>query len=140
MDHEPEANRWLCATAGRHRVGLQAFAQDMRAHGGDQLAIEYACIDMRAAYAKGIGNSRPDAHITYDNFHAVALANRAVDKVRREEMRSSTADVRNSVDAQCKKALRQLRWGMRKDLVGWTHTLFGSMYWPQRSNLKSARV
>jgi len=30
---------------GRNHATLQALAQDMRAHGGDQQAIEHACID-----------------------------------------------------------------------------------------------
>ena len=138
--HDLEAKRLLFATPGRDHATLQAFAQDMRAHGGDPLAIEHACIDMSAAYAKGIGQSLPNARISYDRFHVVALANAAMDEVRREEMRSSAAAVREAVGAQSKKTLRQLLWGMRKNPVSWTRTQFEAMHWLQRSNLKSARA
>lgn len=138
--HDLEAKRLLFATPGRDHATLQAFAQDMRAHGGDPLAIEHACIDMSAAYAKGIDQSLPNARISYDRFHVVALANAAMDEVRREEMRSSAAAVREAVGAQSKKTLRQLLWGMRKNPVSWTRAQFEAMHWLQRSNLKSARA
>jgi hypothetical protein len=113
--HDLEAKRLLFATPGRDHATLQDFAQDMRAHGGNPLAIKHACIDMSAAYAKGIGKSLPNAQISYDRFHVVALANAAMDEVRREEMRSSAVAVREAVGAQSKKTLRQLLWGMRKN-------------------------
>src|SRR5690606_15791370 len=138
--HDLEAKRLLFATPGRDHGTLQAFAQDMRAHGGDPLAIEHACIDMSAAYAKGIGQSLPHARISYDRFHVVALPNAAMDEVRREEVRSSAAAVREAVGAQSKKTLRQLLWGMRKNPVSWTRAQFEAMHWLQRSNLKSARA
>lgn len=95
---------------------------------------------MSAAYAKGIGKSLPNAQISYDRFHVVALANAAMDEVRREEMRSSAVAVREAVGAQSKKTLRQLLWGMRKNPVSWTRAQFEAMHWLQRSNLKSARA
>ena len=49
---------------------------------------------MSAAYAKGIARSLPKAQVSYDRFHVVALANAAMDEVRREEMRSSAAAIR----------------------------------------------
>ena len=70
----------------------------------------------------------------------MALANAAMDEVRREEMRSSAVAVREAVGAQSKKTLRQLLWGMRKNPVSWTRAQFEAMHWLQRSNLKSARA
>ena len=64
----------------------------------------------------------------------------AMDEVRREEVRSSAAAVREAVGAQSKKTLRQLLWGMRKNPVSWTRAQFEAMHWLQRSNLKSARA
>ncbi len=46
---------------------------------------------MSAAYTKGITLALPNAQISYDRFHVVALANAAMDEVRREEMRTSAA-------------------------------------------------
>ena len=138
--HDLAAKRLLFACPGRDHQTLGAFAEDMRAHGGDPATIEHACIDMSAAYAKGISQSLPNAQISYDRFHVVALANAAMDEVRREEMRSSAAAVREAVGVHGKKTLRQLLWGMRKDSASWTRAQFEAMHWLQRSNLKSARA
>jgi transposase len=138
--HDLAAKRLLFACPGRDHQTLEVFAEDMRAHGGDPAAIEHACIDMSAAYAKGIGQSLPNAQISYDRFHVIALANTAMDEVRREEMRSSAAAVREAVGAHSKKTLRQLLWGMRKDAANWTRAQSEAMHWLQRSNLKSARA
>ena len=138
--HDLEVKRLLFATPGRDHTTLQAFAEDMRSHGGDPLAIEHACIDMSAAYAKGIGKSLPKAQISYDRFHVVALANAAMDAVRREEMRTSATDIRKAVGAHSKKTLRQLLWGMRKNPTSWTGAQLEAMHWLQRSSLKSARA
>ena len=138
--HDLEAKRLLFATPGRDHTTLQAFAQELRAHGGDPQGVEHACIDMSAAYAKGIAQALPGAQISYDRFHVVALANAAMDEVRREEMRSSAAAVRDAAGTHSKKTLRQLLWGMRKNPVSWTRAQFEAMHWLQRSNLKSARA
>lgn len=138
--HDLAAKRLLFACPGRDHQSLAAFAEDMRAHGGDPASIEHACIDMSAAYAKGIAQSLPNAQISYDRFHVVALANAAMDEVRREEMRSPGAAVREAVGEHSKKPLRQLLWGMRKDSASWTRAQFEAMHWLQRSNLKSARA
>lgn len=138
--HDLEAKRLLFATPGRDHATLQSFAQDLRAHGGDPRAIEHACIDMSAAYKKGIDQSLPKAQISYDRFHVVALANAAMDEVRRQEMRNSAAAVREALGAHSKKRLRQLLWGMRKNPTGWSYAQFETMHWLQRSNLKSARA
>ena len=138
--HDLAAKRLLFACPGRDHQTLGAFAEDMRVHGGDPAAIEHACIDMSAAYAKGIEQSLPNAQISYDRFHVVALANAAMDEVRREEMRNSAEAVREAVGVHGKKTLRQLLWGMRKDSASWTRAQFEAMHWLQRSNLKSARA
>ena len=85
-------------------------------------------------------SSLPNAQISYDRFHVVALANAAMDEVRREEMRNSAEAVREAVGVHGKKTLRQLLWGMRKDSASWTRAQFEAMHWLQRSNLKSARA
>lgn len=70
---------------------------------------------MSAAYAKGIGKSLLKAQISYDRFHVVALANAAMDAVRREEMRASAADIRKTVGTHSK--------------VSWTGAQFDALHW-----------
>src|SRR5450756_786686 len=53
--HDLEAKRLLFATAGRDHVTVVDFAADLRAHGGDPDQVEHVCMDMSAAYAKGVG-------------------------------------------------------------------------------------
>lgn len=138
--HDLQAKRLLFATPGRDHSTLDAFAKDLHAHGGDTQNIKHACIDMSAAYAKGIAQSLPQAQISYDRFHVVALANTAMDEVRREEMRTSAQTVHDAVGLQDTKSVRQLFWGMRKDPSDWTLGQMNAMYWLQRSTLKSARA
>ena len=138
--HDLEAKRLLFATPGRDHATLQAFAQDLRAHGGEPERIEHACIDMSVAYAKGIAQALPTAQVSYDRFHVVALANTAMDEVRREEMRSAAAAVRAAAGTGNKKTLRQLLWAMRKNPPQWTQAQCDAMNWLQRSGLKSARA
>ena len=138
--HDLDRKRLLFATEGREHRTVVEFAEDLKAHGGDPAQVRHVCMDMSAAYAKGVALALPEAQISYDRFHVVALANAAMDEVRREEMRSSAAAVREAVGVHGKKTLRQLLWGMRKDSASWTRAQFEAMHWLQRSNLKSARA
>lgn len=97
-------------------------------------------MDMSAAYTKGVGKTLPQAAISFDRFHVVALANEAMDAVRREEMRTQPASVREALGSTDRKVLKGLMWGMRKNPVGWSSTQTEAMHWLQRSNLKSARA
>ena len=58
--HDLQAKRLLFACPGRGHETLEHFADDLRAHGGDPERVEHACIDMSAAYAKGIAQSEID--------------------------------------------------------------------------------
>jgi transposase len=138
--HDLEAKRLLFACPGRDHETVAAFAQDLTAHGGDPEAVEHVCMDMSAAYTKGVGKSLPQAAISFDRFHVVALANEAMDAVRREEMRTQPAAVREALGSTDRKVLKGLMWGMRKNPVGWSPKQTDAMHWLQRSNLKSARA
>jgi transposase len=80
--------RVLFVAEGKHADTVEAFAQDLAAHGGDPKAIAEVCIDMSPAFVAGIAQSLPNAHITFDKFHVVKLINEAVDAVRRAEQKS----------------------------------------------------
>ena len=70
--------RVLFVTEGRDADTVEAFAQDLTAHGGKPQAIAEACIDMSPAFiptgqarglnAHGIAQSLPNAQITFDKF------------------------------------------------------------------------
>ena len=49
--------------------------------------VRAVCMDMWAAYAKAVTTHLPQAQILFDRFHVVQHLNRAVDEVRRAEIR-----------------------------------------------------
>lgn len=138
--HDLEAKRLLFACPGRDHQTVEAFAQDLSQHGGDPAAVAHVCMDMSAAFTLGVGKSLPQAAISFDRFHVVALANEAMDAVRKDEMRANPAAVRNALGSTDKKLLKGLLWGMRKNPSGWSAKQTDAMHWLQHSNLKSARA
>jgi transposase len=86
--HDLERKRLLFATAGRDKTTVDAFAADLKAHGGDVHAVEEVCIDMSGSYIAGVAEHLPEAEVTFDPFHVLAIVNKAVDEVRRQEART----------------------------------------------------
>ena len=138
--HDLQAKRLLFATQGRDHQTVVEFAQDLAAHGGDPAAIDHVCMDMSAAYAKGAAMALPKAQISYDRFHVVAMAGEAMDAVRRAELSSDGATVRQTLGGTDPKTLRQLMWGMRRSPRTWSANQARAMHWLQRSTLKSGRA
>jgi transposase len=122
-----DARRLLFATPGRDAATFKTFAADLSAHGGDAEAITDVSLDMGAAYHAGAREHCPKAKVSVDPFHVVALANEALDQVRRTEVKQ-VGD------------LKGIRWGTLKDAADWTHTQIAQMHWLQRTNLKTARA
>ena len=100
---DADARRVLFVTEGRDAATIEAFADDLKAHGGDPLAIESISIDMSPAFIKGVTANLPNATITFDKFHVIAHASTAVDRMRRIEQRTDPA-------------LKGMRWKLLKDL------------------------
>ncbi len=97
--------RVLFATEGRDAKTVQAFAADLRAHGGAPTTqIGRVCCDMSPAFIKGIttylscppqdadgqqvATEGHQPQIVFDRYHVVAKANEAVDRVRRVEAKT----------------------------------------------------
>jgi transposase len=137
--HDLDAKRLLFMTEGRSHKTVIDFEADLVAHGGNPDEIKNVCMDMSSAYVKGVTKALPQAQISFDRFHVIALANEAMDEVRREEMQSQPRVVRVAMGTE-RKALRGLFWGMRKDPSDWNENQRNTMYNLQRSNLKSARA
>jgi transposase len=138
--HDLDAKRLLFATEGRDHQTVLDFAADLKAHGGDPAEVRHVCMDMSAAYAKGAALALPQAAISYDRFHVIAMAVQAMDEVRREELRTEPEEVAAALLGADTKTRRNLLWGMRKNPSGWTKSQTDAMYWLQRSALKSARA
>ena len=138
--HDLDAKRLLFATQGRDHQTVLDFAVDLQAHGGDPAQVRHVCQDMSAAYAKGVGMALPNAAISYDRFHVVAMAVDAMDKVRQAEMRDDPKAVTRALGTTDRKTIKGLMWGMRKNPSGWSIKQTNAMHWLQQSSLKSARA
>ena len=138
--HDLDTKRLLFATEGRDHQTVVDFAADLKAHGGDPERVRHVCQDMSPAFAKGVGLALPNALISYDRFHVVAMANEAMDQVRQAEMRDDAPGVTRALGAADRKSIKGLMWGMRKNPCGWTRQQTNAMHWLQRSSLKSARA
>lgn len=80
-----EQRRALFATPGKDAATVEAFANDLKAHGGDPKKILEVCSDMSKAFIAGVRGHLPQAAHTFDKFHLIKMINEAVDEVRRAE-------------------------------------------------------
>lgn len=124
--HDADAARLLFATSGRDAATFNAFAADLRAHGGSADAISDLSMDMSKAFQAGAARHCPQARVTFDPFHVVALASQALDQVRRAEVKEQPE-------------LKGSRWALLKDAAHWSVEQIYLMHWLQRSDLKTAR-
>ena len=138
--HDLNAKRLLFACEGRGHQTVVDFAADLQAHGGEPKQIEHVCQDMSAAYAKGVGMALPEAQISYDRFHVIAMAHEAMDEVRRQETSTQPKAIKEALGDNDRKLLKSLTWGMRKNPEGWSVKQTNAMHWLQHSRLKSARA
>jgi transposase len=138
--HDLDLKRLLYATEGRDHQTVVDFAADLKAHGGDPEEVRHVCQDMSTAFAKGVGQALPNAAISYDRFHVVALAIDAMDQVRRAEMRDEPRAVDAALGDSGRKTIKGLMWGMRKNPAGWSARQLDAMHRLQHSTLKSARA
>lgn len=81
----------LFVTEGKDASTIKRFSQDLAAHGGDPGAIQSISLDMSAAFIKGATEQLPNAQITFDKFHIIAHASKALDETRRQEQKSDPA-------------------------------------------------
>lgn len=86
--HDLIGRRLLFACEGRDKAVVRAFVKDLEAHGGEADQIESVCIDMSKSYVAGVGEHLSEAEITFDPFHVMAIVNKAVDQVRRQEAKT----------------------------------------------------
>lgn len=82
----------LFATPTKEDLTWWRFAGDLREHGGEPLAVDWASIDMSKSYQAGARRYMPNAQLVFDKFHVIKLANEAVDAVRRAEMKRLPED------------------------------------------------
>ena len=99
--------RVIFATEGKDHQVWHTFVAALEQHNGHRHAITQVSQDMSAAYQKGVWETCRNAQVVFDKFHVIAHANKAVDEVRRAEVRLGGASVW--------AALKQSQWLWRKN-------------------------
>lgn len=96
------ARRVVFVTEGKDAATIGAFASHLREHKGHPEQVESVSIDMSPAFIRGVADHLPNARITFDKFHVIAHASKAVDRTRRQQQKSDPS-------------LKGLRWVLLKD-------------------------
>lgn len=117
---------------GRDSGVLAEFRKWLVERGGTPEQITDVSLDMSPAYIKGVQEHFPQARLTFDRFHVIALMNEALEEVRREEQRTLRAPelkhmrfvfLRNSAElSESQRArLAAARAVARKTARAWTY-------------------
>jgi transposase len=125
--HDLDAGRLLFACEGRTADVVAQFADDLEAHGGCAENLTAACIDMSTSYRAGLAEYLPWVDVTFDEFHVIQMVNRAVDEVRRQEIRTNPQ-------------LKRSRYLWLKDRQDWTARQIRQYVDLKRLNLKTHRA
>ncbi len=78
--------RTIHIAPGKDSDTVKSFTDDLILHHGDPEAIKDVSCDMSPAFIKGVKEHLPEAKITFDKFHIMKILNKAVDKVRKQEL------------------------------------------------------
>jgi transposase len=97
-----QARRVAFVTTGKDASTIERFATYLSEHGGSPEQVSSVSIDMSPAFIKGVNEHLPEARVTFDKFHVVAHASKALDAVRRQQQK---------LDPQ----LKGMRWTLLKD-------------------------
>jgi transposase len=125
--HDLDAGRLVFACEGRKAEVVDAFGEDLEAHGGCAENVQAICVDMSASYYAGVQKYLPWAEITFDEFHVIQLVNKAVDEVRRREVKDNPS-------------LKRSRYLWLKDKHDWTRRQIIHFDDLKRLNLKTHRA
>ena len=99
--------RVLFATEGKDSEVWLKFVEALEKHNGHRHSLTQASMDMSPAYQKGVKETCRNAQVVFDKFHVVMNVNKAVDQVRRAEVRLGGPGVWD--------ALHKSQWLWRKN-------------------------
>ncbi len=84
-----QEKKTLFVTEGKSSETTKDFVVDLQEHGGEAQNIEQVSCDMSPAFIKGVEENLPMADITFDKFHIIKIINKAVDQVRKQEVKTN---------------------------------------------------
>lgn len=79
--------RVLLGTEGKDKETWKRFVEALENHNGHRHAILQVSMDMSVAYEAGVREYCRNAQVVFDKFHVMANVSKAVDRVRRAEIR-----------------------------------------------------
>jgi transposase len=79
----------LFVTTGKNEKTFREFISEFVKHGGNPENITSVSMDMSRAFIAAQKKYLPNATVTFDKFHLIKLLNEAIDKVRREEVKTA---------------------------------------------------
>jgi transposase len=124
--------RVLFATEGKaHAVWLK-FVEAFETHNGHRHAITQVSMDMSPAYQKGVKETCRQAQVVFDKFHVIMNVNKAVDQVRRAEVRLGGAGVW--------AALHKSQWLWRKNPENLTEPEAARLAGIDQKSLRTAKA
>lgn len=82
-----DEKKTIFVAEGKGSETVSEFKKDFVAHGGKPEDVTDASIDMSPAFIKGVEEDFPQAEITFDKFHIMKIINKAVDTVRKTEVK-----------------------------------------------------
>lgn len=83
-----EERKTMYIADGKDHTTVEDFVNDFKEHKGDVDNIKDVSCDMSPAFIKGVKKSLPNGRITFDKFHIIKIINKAVDAVRKEEVKT----------------------------------------------------
>lgn len=105
-----DSGRIVWGKEGRSAATLTEFFDEL----GEATCklIEWAAIDMCAAYFKAIRDKLPNAKIVFDRFHVQQLVSDAVDETRREDWRLTKGTPEGDAIKKSRYALLKSPWNL----------------------------
>ena len=91
-----DQRRGVFCVEGRDHETVQAFSLFLETHNGDPEKVVDVCQDMSEAFLKGTLTYVPKAEVTFDRYHIRQHLSKAVDEVRREEVKHQKDLLKNT--------------------------------------------
>jgi len=124
--------RVLFATEGKDHTVWLKFVEALEKHNGHRHAITQASMDMSPAYQKGVQETCRNAQVVFDKFHVILNVNKAVDQVRRAEVRLGGPGVW--------EALNKSQWLWRKNPENLTEQEAARLAGIDQKSLRTAKA
>lgn len=92
---EGSPSRVLYVTEGKDAAAVGRAGKFLEERGAKLEKIKHVCLDMSAAFVRGVRETFTQAELVFDCFHVVQLAQQGLDQVRRRERLEFPEELKN---------------------------------------------